>query len=302
MQGLTASPTITPVTAADHVGIVTAVNGDGTVNLVNGDSPGSTNITVRYDTDITLRTWASQVWSPGEQWVFVTPPGTAQQAVPHASITGPPVAVAGTAADFAATASEPGRSISQYQWTFGDGATSTGQSATATGPATSHVFANAGLQTVTMTATSSFGTVTIRTWNVNVVSASSAVTTTPSHSVWYSTVPVDPDLFLRTGDGSLAEESWDGASWLRQDLPGAPSPGSGLTALNYADASGVLDAHVFFRTAAGQLAQTTESGGTWATATLPGNPAPDGTIVATITADARNCRQRRCSTSTRRAS
>ena len=278
--------TITPVTDADHVGIVTAVNGDGTVNLVNGDSPGSTNITVQYDTDITLRTWASQVWSPGEQWVFVTPPGTAQQAVPHASITGPPVAVAGTAADFAATASEPGGSISQYQWTFGDGATSTGQSATATGPATSHVFANAGLQTVTMTATSSFGTVTIRTWNVDVVSASSAVTTTPSHSVWYSTVPVDPDLFLRAADGSLAEESWDGASWLRQDLPGAPSPGSGLTALNYADASGVLDAHVFFRTAAGQLAQTTESGGTWATATLPGNPAPDGTIVATTTADA----------------
>ena len=79
---------------------------------------------------------------------------------------------------------------------------------------------------------------------------------------------------------------WDGAKWLRQDLPGAPSLGSGLTALNYADASGVLDAHVFFRTAAGQLAQTTGSGGTWATATLPGNPAPDSTIVATTTADA----------------
>ena len=278
--------TITPAAAADHVGIVTGVNGNGTVNLVNGDFLGSTNITVQYDTDITLKTWASQVWSPGEQWVFVTPPGAAQQAVPHASITGPQVAVAGTVADFAATASEPGGSISQYQWTFGDGATSTGRTATATGPVTSHVFANAGLQTVTMTATSSFGTVTIRTWNVDVVGTSSAVTTTPSHSVWYSTVPVDQDLFLRTADGSLAEESWDGASWLRQDLPGAPSPGSGLTALNYADASGVLGAHVFFRTAAGQLAQTTQSGRTWATATLPGNPAPDSTVVATTTPDA----------------
>ncbi len=153
-----------------------------------------------------------------------------------------------------------------------------------------------------MTATSSFGTVTIRTWNVDVVGASSTVTSIPSHSVWYTTVPVDQYLFLRTADGSLAVESWDGASWLRQDLPGAPSPGSGLTALNYADASGVLDAHVFFRTAAGQLAQTTQSGGTWATATLPGNPAADSTIVGRPPPTPRNRRQRRCSTSTRRAS
>ena len=276
----------TPATYADHVGIVTAVNADGTVNLVNGDFLGTSNTTVQYDTDITLKTWASEVWSRGEQWVFVAPPGTAQQAAPHASIAGPPVTVAGTAANFAVTASEAGGSISQYQWTFGDGATSTGRTAAATGRTTSHVFANAGLQTVTMTATSSFGTVTTGTWNVDVVSASSAVTTTPSHSVYYSTVPVDQNLFLRTADGGLAEESWDGVSWLRQDLPGTPTRGGGLTALNYADASGVLEAHVFFRTAAGQLAQTTESGGTWASATLPGNPARGSTIVATTTADA----------------
>jgi hypothetical protein len=97
--------TITATGYADHVGLVTAVNADGTVNLVNGDFMGTSNSTVQYNTNINLSTWASQVWSPGEQWVFVAPPGTAQQPVPHATVSGPRVAVAGTAADFTARAS-----------------------------------------------------------------------------------------------------------------------------------------------------------------------------------------------------
>jgi CHAP domain len=59
---------------ADHVGIVTAVHSDGTVNLVNGDFLGPTNISVQYNTNVHLSTWASQVeGNKGEEWAFVSP-------------------------------------------------------------------------------------------------------------------------------------------------------------------------------------------------------------------------------------
>jgi hypothetical protein len=59
---------------ADHVGIVTAVHANGTLNLINGDFLGSSNISVRYNTNVYLPTWASQVeGSPGEKWAFVSP-------------------------------------------------------------------------------------------------------------------------------------------------------------------------------------------------------------------------------------
>ena len=58
---------------ADHVGIVTAVNSDGTVNLVNGDFLGSSNISVQYNTDVSLGPWAADIWGSGEQWIFVSP-------------------------------------------------------------------------------------------------------------------------------------------------------------------------------------------------------------------------------------
>jgi len=70
-----------PVSAtvyADHVGIVTAVHADGTVDLVNGDFLGAQNISVQYNTDVSLTSWASEVWNSDEQWVLVTPPGAAQ--------------------------------------------------------------------------------------------------------------------------------------------------------------------------------------------------------------------------------
>ncbi len=58
---------------ADHVGIVSAVNLDGTVDLVNGDFLDGSNIQVEQDDDVVLGTYASDIWSPGEQWVFVAP-------------------------------------------------------------------------------------------------------------------------------------------------------------------------------------------------------------------------------------
>jgi hypothetical protein len=149
---------VSPAAYADHVGLVTAVNADGTINMVNGDFLGTSNSAVEYDTNLSLATWAPEQWGTGEQWIFVTPPTTAQAPVPHASVSGPALAVAGTAVNFTAAASQPGGSISQYLWTFGDG-----RNGNTTGAAASHVYPNAGLYTVTMTATSNAGTVTTRT-------------------------------------------------------------------------------------------------------------------------------------------
>jgi hypothetical protein len=273
------SGAITTSTFADHVGIVTAVNSDGTVNLVNGDFLGDTNISVQYNTDVDLSTWASQVWSQGEQWVFVAPPAATQSPVPQATISGPDAAEAGTAVSFSAQASEPGGSITGYLWTFGNGATASGADA-------SHVFTNAGPQTVTMSATSSLGTVTTQTQNVDVFDQSSAVATTPNTAVWYSTQLVDQSFFDASSSGALAQDAWNGAAWLDAAIPGQADPGTSPAVVNYPDASGNLEPHVLFRSAAGTLAQSAQAdNGTWTTQTLTGQPAPGATIVAATGAD-----------------
>jgi hypothetical protein len=271
--------TISTAAFADHVGIVTAVNSGGTVNLVNGDFLGDTNISVQYSTDVDLSTWASQVWSTGEQWVFVAPPTATQPAVPQAAITGPRAAEAGTAVSFSAQASEAGGSITGYLWTFGNGATATGADAT-------HVFTNAGPQTVTMSATSSLGTVTTQTQAVDVFDQSSAVATTPNTAVWYSTQLVDQSFFAVSSSGALGQDAWNGAAWLDTAIPGQADPGTGPAVVNYPDANGNLEPHVFFRSAAGTLAQSSRAdNGTWTTQTLAGQPAPGATIVAATGAD-----------------
>ena len=124
---------IEPATLADHVGIVTAVHPDGTVDLVNGDFLGATNIGVAYAADVSLTSWASHIWHPGEQWVLVSPPAGAQPAVPAVTVAGPAKAVTGTSVSFSASASSP---VTKYRWTFGDG-----RGTNVSGAAVSHVYA-----------------------------------------------------------------------------------------------------------------------------------------------------------------
>ena len=272
--------TITPDSYADHVGIVTAVNADGRIDMVNGDFLGAANISAQYDTGISLPAWSAAVWGTGEQWVIVSPPSAVQQPAPAASVAGPRAAVTGTVGTFRAHGSEPGGSISEYYWTFGDGRTTN-----TTGPDVSHVFTEAGRYSVTVTVTSGFGTATTRTWNVDVLGASSAVAAVPSDAVWFASTPVNDYLFQASA-GALAAETWDGASWLRLAVPGQPASGSGLAALSYPDPA-VADAmtpHAYFRTAAGGLAQTYLAGSGWVTQPLPGQPAAGSAIVAATTA------------------
>jgi hypothetical protein len=269
---------ITTSTYADHVGIVTAVNADGTISMVNGDFLGSTNISVQYDTDIDLATWAPEVWSPGEQWVFVSPPSAAQQAAPTEKIISGGNVVAGTAMPFAVAASVPGGSISSYLWTFGDGVT-------ATGPVVSHVFGDPGEYSVAVTATSSFGTATTTTANVDVVGSSSDVSSVDSDQVWYTTAPLLQDVYLASASGGLSEEAWDGASWLDQAIPGQPS-GTHTATLTYPGADDTFVPQVFFRAAGGSLAQTSGGDGDWSTSEIAGQPAAGSALAATTVNDA----------------
>ena len=273
---------ITPATYADHVGIVTSVNPDGTIDMANGDFLGATNIGVQYNTGIGLTSWAAQNWGAGEQWVIVTPPAAAQQPDPRARMAGPRTAVTGTTADFRAQAFEPGGTISEYYWTFGDG-----RSANTTGASVSHVFAEDGTYTATVTVTSSFGTINTLTWNVDVLGVSSAVASVPSDAVWFATTPTDQYMFVPSGAGGLAADAWDGSSWLQQSVPGQLGAGSGLTALAYPDpaAGDAMTPHAYYRSAAGTLAQTYLGAAGWVTQQLAGQPAAGSTIVATTTPD-----------------
>jgi PKD repeat protein len=273
---------ITPTTYADHVGIVTSVNADGTLDMANGDFLGASNISVQYNTGISLTSWAAQTWGTGEQWVIVTPPAAAQQPNPVAWMTGPAAAVTGTTVGFNAGAVEPGGTISQYYWTFGDG-----RSTNTTGSSVSHVFAEDGVYTVTVTVTSGFGTIRTLTRTVDVLGASSAVASAPSDAVWFANTPTDQYMFVPSGAGGLAADEWDGSSWLQQSVPGQLGAGSGLTALAFPDpaAGDAMTPHAYYRSAAGTLAQTYLGPAGWVTQQLAGQPAPGSAIVATTTPD-----------------
>ena len=272
---------ITASTFADHVGLITSVNSDGTVDMANGDFLGSAGITVQYNQNLSLTSWAGSTWGSGEQWVLIAPPTAAQSPAPTASITAPATAAAGAPTSFTGSASETGGTITGYAWTFGDG-----RNNNATGASVSHAFTRAGLYTVTMTATSSLGTVATKTWNVGVSASGSGVSSDPNASVWYTTSPVMQYSFTETSAGALAVDSWDGASWLQQTEPGTLASGSGLTSLTYADPA-VTEAtipHAFYRTASGALGETYPGTSGWTSTTVAGSPAATS-AVAGIAAD-----------------
>lgn len=268
---------ITASRFADHVGLIASVNADGTVNMVNGDFLGSSGITVEYDQNLNLTPWAGATWGTGEQWVLVTPPTQAQEPDPSAAIIAPTTAVAGTAVNFAAVAAEPKGSISQYYWTFNDGRNNnvTAQQAT-------HVFQRAGFYTVTMSATSNVGTVTTKTWNIGISAPGSTVSSVPNNSVWYTTEPVMQYSFTPGSNGTLAVDSWDGASWLQQTEPGQPADGSSLTGLTYSDADAgyATVPHAYYRSANGSLGETYIGVNGWTSAALPGAPAAQSALAA----------------------
>ena len=257
------------------------MNPDGTINMVNGDFLGAANVHVEYGTEISLTSWAAATWGPGEEWFIVAPPAAPQRPAPAAAMAGPHTAVTGADSVFRARGFERGGSITGYYWTFGDGRTSN-----ATGSHVTHVYSGNGTYTASVTVTSSLGTITTLTQDVTVFGASSEVAAVPSTAVWWATTPVDEYVFTRTA-GGLAADAWDGASWLRDAVPGRPSASGGITALSYPDpaADDATTPHAYFRATDGSLAQAYLGSSGWVTQDLPGRPAGDAGIVATTTAD-----------------
>jgi PKD domain/CHAP domain len=265
---------------ADHVGIVTSVSSDGTIDMVNGDFAANPDIHVEYDTGITsLSTFAADVEGPGEQWAIVAPPTTAQQPRPLGLISGPAVAVAGTTGEFHALGVVPGGSVTGYYWTFGDGRTTN-----ATGTDVTHYFSEAGTYTVTVTLTSSSGTVVTLRRNISVAAPSSAVASAPYDGIYYDPLPILQYTFARSA-GGLAVDSWDGGAWLQLAVPGDPSATGNFATLAYPDAANAdaMTPHAYYRAADGSLAETYQSTSGWVTRDLPGQPVAGGTIVATTT-------------------
>jgi hypothetical protein len=266
---------------ADHVGIVTSVSSNGTIDMVNGDFAANPDVHVEYDTDITsLSTFAATVeGTPGEEWVIVAPPTTAQQPAPTGGIVGPPVAVAGTTGSFHAAGFVPGGSVTGYYWTFGDGRTTN-----ATGTSVTHYFSEAGTYTVSVTLTSTFGTVVTLTRNITVLAPSSAVASAPYDGIYYDPLPILQYTFTRSA-GGLAVDSWDGGAWLQLAVPGDPSATGNITALSYPDTANgdAMTPHAYYRAADGSLAETYQSTSGWVTQELPGQPVAGGAIVATTT-------------------
>jgi hypothetical protein len=266
---------------ADHVGIVTSVSSDGTIDMVNGDFAATPDVHVEYDTGITsLSTFAADVEGPGEQWAIVTPPTTAQQPAPTGTMSGPGVAVTGTAGSFQASGTVAGGTVTGYYWTFGDGRTTN-----ATGSDVTHYFSEPGTYTVSVTLTSNFGTIVTLVQNVTVVAASSAVVSAPYDGIYYDPLPILQYTFTRSA-GGLAVDSWDGGAWLQLAVPGDPAATGSIAALSYPDAANAdaMTPHAYYRATDGSLAETYQSTSGWVTEQLPGDPVAGGAIVATTTA------------------
>jgi PKD repeat protein len=266
---------------ADHVGVVVAVHPDGSIDMVNGDFSGGPDISAQYDTDITsLSTFAADVEGPGEEWALVAPPTTAQQPNPTGQLSGPTTAVAGTTGSYHVTGSVQGGSVSAYYWMFEDGRTTN-----STGTDVTHAFSEPGTYTVSVTITSSFGTIVTLEQNVNVVAPSSGVASVPYDGIWYDPLPVLQYTFTRSA-GGLAVDSWDGGSWLQLTVPGDPAATGNLTALSYPDAANAdaMTPHGYYRAADGSLAETYQSSSGWVTQDLPGRPAAGAAVAATTTA------------------
>jgi PKD repeat protein len=258
-------------TSADHVGIVTGVNRDRTVDLVNGDFAGRANIRVSFDRWVHLTSWASSIWGRGEQWVLVAPPSVRQPSPPAVAITGPDAAVADVSVSFRVTR---GRGGTEYWWTFGDG-----PATEVSGTEVSHVFTEAGVYPVTVSATSGQGTQTTRVRDVDVTAASSRVASVPVTTQWWS--PTIDRYAFRSSPRRLFAATWDGRKWRWHAVRGRPDPGSGLTALSYPDRdlSDAMAPHAYY-ISGGSLSETYLGRFGWRSRRLPGRPAAGSAIAA----------------------
>ena len=265
---------------ADHVGLVTGVNSDGTINMVNGDFAATPDVHAEYDTELNLATWAADGLGATGRGVGHGRPRRPSPSSPHRT----------------AHPGRSGRGRRHYRllprirngprWLDRQLLLDVRRRPDdeRDRPGVTHAFSEAGTCTVSVTITSSFGTVVTLTRNVRVLAPSSGVASVPDDGIWYDPMPVLQYVFTRSA-GGLAADSWDGGSWLQFAVPGDVAATGKIAALSYPDTANedAMTPHAYYRAADGSLAETYQSTSGWVPQDLPGKPAAGGAIVATTT-------------------
>jgi hypothetical protein len=272
---------------ADHVGIVVGVDSNGTVDLVNGDFGGDgTPITVEQDNDISVASWASEVWNSGEKWVFVSP-GAVSAPPPRlpaiSSFTASPSSLPGAgglvtlkvsasnATSYSFTSSSPGPTgLTPVQSNLGEASDTVTVPLNATGQPVGYTFS----VTATGPAGSASGAV-----SVMVSSLASGGYATPRYGV-----PGQTDVFGVTRAGALTVTSVTaGGAWTTASLtaPGFAPPGAAIATSPQYGVPGQTDAFITASNGALDLLSAT-SQGTWHTTPITAPRfAPPGAAIAT---------------------
>ena len=178
--------------------------GDGTAVVDTGTAASASHLFTRRGTyPVTLTVTSAAGSDSTTQTVTVDDPPTATF-TPSASVAAPDATVS-----FDASASgpgDPGGTITDYSWNFGDGTPvdDTGGSADAT-----HAFASPGIYTVALTTTDDLGVSTTATRQVTVDTPAAAVTISPATVV----APGTAVSFDATGstdpEGTIIDYSWN---------------------------------------------------------------------------------------------
>ncbi len=263
---------------ADHVAIVAGVNPDGTVNLVNGDFGGTTNISVQLFNDVSIASWASFIWSTGEQWMYISPgPGLAGgNGIPSAT----PAALANSSSLLNVFYQTQIRTIENEYWTpttgwlapcspAGEQRIAGDPTAVTNSPASMNVwYTTTGGRVVNDFWGPRAGWLSQTLPGGSAVGDLAAIANSPSLM----------NVFYATPGGRIANDYWiSGKGWINQTLPGGNAASAPTAVMNSSSWM-----NVWYTTRSGRIANDywTPSSG-WVSQVLPAGDAtgaPSGVV------------------------
>jgi Fungal fucose-specific lectin len=239
-----------------HVGIVAAVNSNGTVNLVDGDFVGPGNITVQYNTDVSLPSFAASYGAGGE-W-FLVSPQLESAPPPSAGLPGGPAVYdpLDNALEVYGTGSDG--NVEENWWKAGDWQASelqagaspvSGRPSAVYDPVASHL---------EVYATGADGRIQEWWWSPGkwqtgeLPATPSPVTGSPS--AVYDPLNSALEVYAVGKDGQIQEDWWKDSKWETGELPATPSQVTGSPSAVYDPLNSALEVY-----AAGQDGQIEEN-------------------------------------------
>ncbi len=184
---------------------------------------------------VVIRRTKADLWSYGAMWLmddvcFGTAPVTADCAVaansaPTASVGGPYTGQEGAALAVQLGGSDAGGDALTYTWDFGDGGTGTG-----TTPPSSHVYADNGVYTITLTASDGHGGADTRSTTASIVNLAPSVSASGPTQIYSG----QSAAFT----GSFSDAGSQDAPWQYAFDWGTGSPSTGQTATQGTVSSG----------------------------------------------------------------